>query len=142
MSIDTNWIPKVSVGTIKFGDSIDRYLKTGLLQPSEFNVDHPDEPSFEDEDDILSVQVDESGTYITSILSSDELSYNGVNLIGLSTGELTRVLSSQPDETEVEENVIDEVNETIFYFLRMGLMVWIRDDKARFVAVDDGNYED
>jgi len=86
--------------------------------------------------------VDESGTYITSILSSDELSYNGVNLIGLSTGELTRVLSSQPDETEVEENVIDEVNETIFYFSRMGLMVWIRDDKARFVAVDDGNYED
>ncbi|MEQ9487472.1 MAG: hypothetical protein RIM72_00615 [Alphaproteobacteria bacterium] len=142
MSIDTTWIPKKSVGPIRFGDPISKHLETGLLTPSEFNTDHPDEPSFEDEDDILSVYLDDTGVIVASILTDDELVFNDINLVGLKSGELASTLSLSPDETEVEENVVDEVDETIHYFYELGLMVWLRDDHVYSVAVDDGDYED
>jgi len=128
------WIPLVSVGPVKFGDSIETHLDSGFAIEEEFD----DEPDYIDQDDVLGFRIGEDDSTIESVWTMDELVYRGRNLVGLSRDALIELLGESPNDEETEEEPTDQVMETMLSFDKLGLLVWLRDERVHSVMVDNG----
>jgi hypothetical protein len=129
------WTPLVSVGLLKFGESLDSIIH-------EFDLHKLDKPFEEFELDSYEFPNDDKRVYtedgnIVYVACFDSLYYKGGNLVGLTLDEI-RVLFGEEDkigESTIFDFEGDEYEEIPVEFYGYGLEIWIRDEVVQSAIV-------
>jgi hypothetical protein len=121
------WNPLVSIGSLKFGESIEPIISEFDLYKLDKPFEEADWDSYEFPD--LDKRVYTEDDHITSIGCFDDLYYKGQNLFGLTLDEIRTLLG---EEDEIGETVLldfedGEYEKTPVEFYKYGLQIWIRD---------------
>jgi hypothetical protein len=141
------WVPKVRLGPIRFGENIQQYVDAGLL-----SFDPPLEElggvgSFIDEDDSITVTPDDGFPdgpvrwVVEGIQCDKSILFNGQELLGLSIEDVVKFFGREPDQFGEEFEVIDDI-QIIAEFDDFGLVLWFVDGVSVSASIDDGDYDD
>ena len=138
---DIEIIPNTSVGHIKIGDSVNRYLNDKYVYFKKDINDEYMEDYYEFLDPPLIVFVNKSNR-ITTINCKVRCVWKDKNLIGLSLGEFIELSGKEPDSNE-EIYVLLAYNkgqkQSVYSFEELGMQIWTW--KNKIVTVSCTNYD-
>ena len=130
----------VSVGKMKLGDDVNKYLSTKHLYFKKDEADEFMEDYYKFYDPPIIVFVDNQNK-ITTINCKVECHWKGINLIGLPFNDFLQIAAKEPDSQEEIYILIDESHgqtQTVYGFESTGLQVWVW--KEKIVTVSCTNY--
>jgi hypothetical protein len=137
--ITWEWIPLVSIGSLKFGEPIEPVISKFDLRKLDKPFEEADWNSYEFLGCDKRVYAEDGN--ITSFGCFDNLYYKGRDLLGLTLNEI-RVLFGEEDkigETVLFDFEDGEFEETPVEFYEYGLQIWLRDgvvESAMISAID------
>ncbi len=125
--ITWEWSPLVSIGSLKFGESIDPVISKFDLYKLDKPFEEADWDSYEFPNRDKRVYAEDG--HITIIGCFDDLYYEGKDLFGLTLDEIRSLLG---EEDEIGETVLfdfedGEYDKTPVEFYKYGLQIWLRD---------------
>jgi hypothetical protein len=131
------WIPMISIGTLKFGEFVEPVISKFDLHKLDKPFDGADWDSYEFPNCDKRVYAEDGK--ITRIGCFDDLYYKGENLFGLTLDEI-RVLLGEEDE--IGESILfdfedGEFEETPIEFYQYGLQIWLRDGVVESAIISD-----
>ena len=119
------WVPLHSVGSFLLGDNINNYLDKFNLQLVDIEDDVVDWVSYELLESDVVVHTEQSK--IISIACYKHFFYKRINLIGLTLGEITKIIKKHPDKVDKITVCNDEPPQLVYEFNSLELQLWFKD---------------
>lgn len=141
------WVPKVGLGPIRFGENTQQYVDAGILSYEPPLEELGGEGSFIDEDDSITVTPDDGFPdgpvrwIVEGIECDKSILFNGQELLGLSIKDVVNVLGTEPDQFGESFDLGEEI-QILAEFDDLGLVLWMKDGISVAASIDDGDYDD
>ena len=141
------WVPKLRLGPIRFGEDIQQYVDAGILSFNPPLEELGGIGSFVGEDDGITVTPDDGlpdgpvRWVVDGVECDKSILFNGQELLGLSINDVSDVLGRKPDQYGESIELGDET-QVLAEFDDLGLVLWMKDGISVAASIDDGDYED